>query len=401
MGRALICMGVGAVLLGMAATSFVVHHSRDLAGVDETGLELDPPSPSPGRNAFRDLFEASRLLDWPDEEAASRVRALARFDGWDPDAARDLLERNREALDALGRALERSELEISTAELSIDPEGNEPPPFVLWRSLIELQNLRGALRLHEGDPEGALEDALSGLRLGSRLLSARGAGLVHAMLGLALGRSALEQLEAQLGRASLRADAARRAIREIESAREGDAWARIWAYEYREMRDALVSAFESSADGPWLPSSYVLQPNRTLQSLADLFRRQKSNSVLPCDEMESISRDRTRSPLSRARLYLGPNSIGNILIEIAAPSYDGFHRNRCAFESRASAMQAAIALRARLDARGELPAALEELVPELLDAVPLDGFRGEPLHYSRDLRELGSSTGCERWPLPF
>ena len=64
-------------------------------------------------------------------------------------------------------------------------------------------------------------------------------------------------------------------------------------------------------------------------------------------------------------------------------------------------MQAAIALRARLDARGELPAALEELVPELLDAVPLDGFRGEPLHYSRDLRELGSSTGRERWPLPF
>ena len=403
MRRVWTSLGVVFGLLVLAVPGWIAYNSRDLASVDESGLLVeDWPRLPPDANAAVPLAHAARLLDWPlGEDAMERVRAVRDRAAWDFASARGLVRRNEDALEWLQRALLIREIEISVEELLPAGKSLESPPFMLWLQLLEIHNVRGALRMAEGDQEGAYEDALLGLRLGDRIHRSRHAALLHAMLAIGLGDSALSQLRALLPHGTVDRVTARRLIGEIEVSRpDPDSWARIWAGEYNQTR-ALYAEQLQQHGTPWMvPTSYVFHPNRTLQRLADLYRGLQRNSGVVCDKQHPLQRPR---PLSRLELFevaVAPNSVGNILYETMAPPFAD-QRYRCDFVSSASAVQVAIAVKAHLDAKGELPASLAELVPELLDEVPRDGFRGEPLRYARAERALYLTDAGEPWLLGF
>ncbi len=396
-------LGVGLGLLALAVPGWIAYNSRDLASVDESGLLVEErPRLTPAENAAVPLAHAARLLDWPSgEDAMERVRAVRNRATRDPASARDLVRRNEGALEWLQRAMLIREIEVSTEELLPTGESPASSPFMLWLQLLEVHNVRGALRMAKGDWEGASEDALLGLRLGDRVHRSRSAGLLHAMLAIGLVDSALSQLRSLLRHGNVDRVTARRLIGEIEASRlDADSWARIWAGEYRQMR--VVYTEQLTPHGPLrlLPTSYVFHPNRTLQRVADLYRRLQRNSGVVCDKQQVLQRTRPQSRLERIEVVVAPNSVGNILYETMVPPFSD-QRQRCNLVSSASAVQVAIAVKAHLDAEGELPASLSELVPELLDEVPRDGFRGEPLRYAPAQRALYLTDGGKPWSLQF
>ena len=381
----------------------MLYFGRDLPSVDETGLQVDERPLLPGENAAVPLREAVTLLQWPPGEAAEReVRSLRTFSPWDHQRARDLVRRNEAALRRLELAMRLPELDISSAELIPRGRPVELSLFLLVTRLIEVQHVRAALRLAEGDQDGAFDDALDGLRLGDRIHRSRRSGLPHAILGLSLKDTALGQLRALLRLATVDRGTAQRLIHAIESASgEGDSWDPIWAGEYREMRAQYESKVQQREEFPWVvPSSYVLQHNRTLQRLADLYRGLQRNSRVDCAQMEVLTRTQPLTKFDRLRLVLAPNSIGNILYEVFVPKF-GIQEKRCALASSASSVQVIIALKARFDAEDELPDSLGELVPELLPAVPRDGVRGEPVRYVRAERALYMSGNSHPRRLGF
>ncbi len=403
MSRVWTSLGVGLGLLVLAVPGWIAYSSRDLPSIDKSGLLLaEGPRLPLDENAAVPLAQAARLLDWPTgADSMERVRALRDRATRDPAGARSLVRRNEAALEWLRRSMLMPEIEISVAELLPPGKSPEPSPFVLWLWLLEVHNVRGALRMAEGDHDGAYDDALLGLSLGARIHRSRGASLPHAMLAIGLGDSALSQLRALLRHGTVDRVTARRLIGAIEASRlDPDGWARIWAGEYRQVRAMYAEQIQRRGAPGWVPTSYVFHPNRTLQRLAGLYRGLQSNSRVVCDRQQVPQRPRPQSRLELLGVVLAPNSVGNILYETTASPFDE-QRYRCDLASFVSAVQAAIALKAHLGVEGELPVSLSALVPELLDEVPRDGFRGEPLRYARAERALYLTEGGEPWPLGF
>ena len=263
MRRVWTSLGVGLGLLVLGVPGWIAYHSRDLASVDESGLLVeDGPRLLPAENAAVPLAHAARLLDWPSGEGAmERVRDIRNKAGSDSESARALVRRNEGALESLRQAMLIREIEISAEELL--PTGNSPgvSPFVLWLRLLEIHHVQGALRMAEGDGEGAYQDALIGLRLADRLHSSRGAALPHALLAISLGDSALLQLRVLLPGGTVDRVSARRLIGAIEDSRlDPDGWARIWAGEYRLLRAVYTEEIQSKASPAFVPTSYVSIP---------------------------------------------------------------------------------------------------------------------------------------------
>ena len=392
------------IRLAVALALFVIpgwmlYFSRDLAAVDETGLLVDERPLPPDENAAVQLREAVTLLQWPRRKrAVQEVRSLCTFSPWNRQRARALVRRNQAALDRLEQAMRLPEIEISGAELIPLGESGELSLFDLVGRLLDVQCVSAALRLADGDRDGAFDAALVGLRLGDRIHRSRPSGLTHAMLGLWLKDKALSQLQTLLLHATVDAGTTQRVIRAIESARaEGDSWDPIWAGEYRQFRVDFESQI-LHREG--LHASYVLHHNRTLQRLADLYRGLQRDSRVVCDQMEGLAPTQPLTRFDRLRLALAPNSVGNVLYEVAIPRF-GVQEKRCALASFASSVQVMIALKARFDAEHQLPDSLSELVPELLPAVPRDGIHGEPLRYVRAERALYMSDNSQLWRLGF
>lgn len=95
-----------------------------------------------------------------------------------------------------------------------------------------------------------------------------------------------------------------------------------------------------------------------------------------------------RDPWTMAEWWLQGNSVGRIVLRLLTrPEHDDHLR---LLETECVATRTEIALRRHALAHGEYPAALADLVPEFLPAVPDDPYGDGPLRYSRERRVLWS-----------
>src|SRR5262249_23606337 len=85
---------------------------------------------------------------------------------------------------------------------------------------------------------------------------------------------------------------------------------------------------------------------------------------------------------SRFSMIIQGNAIGTILNAMELPSRSRILDHKCKENDSVRATRTLLALRAFQMARGSIPTALEELVPEFLESIPLDDFDGKPLRYS-------------------
>lgn len=145
----------------------------------------------------------------------------------------------------------------------------------------------------------------------------------------------------------------------------------------------IVSALKLN----WIPgySGYAFQENRTLAALKEETERFVSNIDAPYDieyaRKFKFGRWTIPSPLELVN-PLSRNWFGRKKIE----DY-GFGGTYCRFfvqQFFVRSQGAILACRRYRARRGRYPDRLEELVPEFLDAVPLDPFDGKPLRYNAE-----------------
>jgi hypothetical protein len=106
------------------------------------------------------------------------------------------------------------------------------------------------------------------------------------------------------------------------------------------------------------------------------------------------------------RTWLKGNSVGVYLYCILVPATKGFLAPTCQEDVELAATRTLSALKAFKAEKGPLPETLDELVPEYLEAVPLDDYDGKPLRYSaekkviysvgKDLKDAGGMTKEEQ-----
>ena len=91
-------------------------------------------------------------------------------------------------------------------------------------------------------------------------------------------------------------------------------------------------------------------------------------------------------------MALSGNWVGQINYYMMMPAEASLLATKSKGDTQLQATRTILALRAYQLTHGNLPSDLNALVPEFLDAVPVDDFDGQPLRYSPD-RKIVYSVG--------
>ncbi len=93
---------------------------------------------------------------------------------------------------------------------------------------------------------------------------------------------------------------------------------------------------------------------------------------------------------NRWHMLLHGNSVGNLLIAAMYPTIDSIVVQRCCAECDRSGLRLLIACQRYERKNDHLPAKLDDLVPEFIEAVLKDPFDGQPMRYSAERRIVWS-----------
>lgn len=271
----------------------------------------------------------------------------------------------------------------------------------------------------DGLREEALDLAMFGIRAGREMAAHPDIDLIGMMISGAVQGISLASVEEIAARHPLSAEAAKALSEEVSAARtQRESWQRMWANEYTWTRGVALTAFEDGtnpegvvdvAEDDWasflvrvVPNDYLMQPNRTVSRMADLYRNRRDNTGRDCVSVYTAQSEE-RSSLDTIGLLVRPNPVGELLVMIAHPDFERFELKRCAFEAKLALAQVVVAMRAYEAEQGDLPENMDALVPNYLAEVPENPFVGRALLYSKadrmvtaDFEELAQILGPDR-----
>ena len=324
--RLLSALALGCGVLLACLVGWIRVNSLDLPPPSDAVLRLERSGDPGDGAALGHLRRASMLGGWPDERWGE-LRELATGGPWDARVARELLERNREALDELEAAESAGAIRLADVHLERpDSEAFDPAFEELWSwaTLAHVRAVRARSRFRKGQRAEAFRDALGVVRLGHRIEGA-GGSMLHYSTGRVVKRPGL-MLLAKFARHTPRSspllrDASLR-LRQFRVNQPGFAGA--FEAEYRFVADSLDLAFEGEADvvpgaAPGglfsqlmtqLPDAYALHPNRTKMALIVLFTGLQQDATRPCGDRPHYAAQQGSQRVETAAgadLYLEPN----------------------------------------------------------------------------------------------
>ncbi len=374
---------VVSLLALVALPGWVVYENQDVEEISDADLRVRLLVLDAEKNAYTYLERATSELVWPEGAVAGS----------------DLLDLNRYTLRHLVHVLGASVMQVPSP-----PEEADATP---WVRIGELLAARALLRMNYGRQRLALADGLATARLGKKIEEARGALAVHARAGARIRELGLDALDEIVMRMNIQPGRARRLIRELEPLR-GDRAARerMWTAEYQTLKATALEAFASSFADPesravgfgflgrlavrLAPNSYIFHPNRTFSELAGSFRALQGDAGIVCFQVSAADELATRYEYTGWRQLVGPNGLGQLYMALVALDYRDIEKSRCRLETRISLLKTRLAVQAYRAEQGKLPEGLGALVPNYLHSLPLDGFDGRRLRYSRSRGELWS-----------
>jgi len=372
------------VLLSIACLAIVIVFG-DAPPPDDADLmptRLDIPDEE---NAFTHLERARAVLYWPraDENRLDDV-----IEGFLPDfdLARDVIDRNAETFKHLDAALACKHCQVP------EIEGPDTPlPYLSdWRALVDLSVLRAALLHHTGNEQAAFDQVLTAVRLGHVFETCRGGMCIHHMVSNMAKQSALARLRNMLPQASLPKETLRRISDELRNYyADSRALAETCRNEYVlacQTVDAVKANGINMGEGrSRRVFGHLLQPNKTKRLIADFCRTEIRNFDRPFETQRANLLE--LSPRSDAHLefpvyLLQMNATGKLLAtDLLYPTYL-IPRLKSCNTVDITATRLLIALRSYELATGALPDSLNVLVPDFIEAIPIDDYDGKPLRYS-------------------
>ncbi len=383
-----IVMPLLAVAVGIVATFHIL--SMDAPPPDDADL-LSRREPLPAeQNAF-DLFnQAYERLEEDLTEAQRDFVSDMVDDEYDAAKAGEVLETAEEGLRLWRKGLKRPGLQAPPVETV----STEILYIYDWLSLAQLADLR-ALHLHrQGKDAEAMKTAMESVHFGRMVIGAD-ACLVGYLVGVTLEGMGLARIRRMLPESRLSREALARAVEALRPKEPvGTPYAEAMRVEYvcdarlvEDLKNGVAFGEDAGIEGcepGGRVSDFLLQVNRTKRAFARYLRPM----ILEASEPLAEARLPKQPPLPRipamAWLCVKGNVAGEILPALMLPALERVFEQKCRRQVLITATRLLLALKAYKMETGRLPERLDVLVPAYIDAVPRDGFDGQPFRYDRD-----------------
>jgi hypothetical protein len=375
-----------------------------------------------------DMPQRSTALDRPvdkrpgetDDDVAQNERDLfneiAEGKRWDGPFVEQVLKRNAEALALWEKGMAAPHFQTFEFKTINDLI----PQVFSYLDFANLVTVRSRAAAKRGDSEAALADGLKLVRFGRRIQGDKGClseylvGLTIKEMGMEVIRQAL--LDSALPPARLRHYASELSKYPIDADGLGDAFRNEYVVQM-EVIDGLTShkyspAFLSQIGGSpsWPSPGWALlweairvvsfKPQATRRTFAENARFGIQNVPKPFKDM--APEDPNIRDFSLARGALSGNLLGRVCCRLLLSGAWGALELKCRGNVELAATRILLAMKAYKLDKGALPKNLDELVPQYLDAVPIDDYDGKPMRYNaakkvvysvgRDLKDGGGMT---------
>jgi len=323
---------------------------------------------------------------------------------WDDALADELLEKNAAVLENVSKALMCKAMRAPADDLGCSARG---VPGNL-RGAARLMILRAHKLAREGKHKEALDEVRALVKAGKQI-EGSGLGQIGLIVGAAFKMIAANALLHLPGLGDEKAFKHGDVIRILDSAsldRKAHELAIRTEFEYIDRALGLapkVGAYPLYG-GPFIPvTCYSFKLNESRRKLAEGFRvclanlgRKYADLVQPkvpdmsafdppsFTEMFGDKPVPKRSRVNNARAFARRNLIGQLIYASSVLSVRGAQRHGFEFCADMAGMKTLVALRYYKQKTGALPRALDALVPEFFEHVPLDPYNDQPLHYLPD-----------------
>jgi hypothetical protein len=348
---------------------------------------------------------------------AELFHQIVRGTRWDGQFVDSVLKKNAEALALWQQVLAAPQFQLPQVR-SIE----DRIPYIFdCLDLANLVSLRAKTAARQAEYEAAYQDQMKLVRFGQRMAGAKGCLVEYLVASTikAMGASEMADMtgECTLSSARLRAYAAELAKYPADPQGLADAYRGeyamycgavddFWEGRYCGGPSRFLAPTESPGMDPdslpvwkvWIGP--LLKRNRTKGMFAQACRRMVENA--PKAFREVPPRDASIGESGFARDILSGNPIGCWLYRALAPATEGAHEQMCRERIQLGATRVLLAMKAYKLDKGALPRTLDELVPQYLNAVPIDDYDGKPMRYNaakkvvysvgRDLKDGGGMT---------
>ena len=379
--------------LAVIALLFGVMIFRSLTSVTvpDQELQLVRANIPEGSNAFDVLQAATNKLWWPKHQE-SQINDLAKDTNWDDALASTVLASNREALAGWDAAVKLPDLQVPEVVTF-----NDLLPYLAdWKRLAMLAEVRENVLLHNGQDKEALDLIVKHVQLGQRMQNSHGVLIVY-FVGTAVQAMGLNQMQHWAGKTHLNSDQLKGYILQLkpQPGEAGEAFANAIRVEY-QMEIGTMAAMRkgtmtNSEDGGYYPGRAFVWPIFSFSQTKSLFAQGALRLVNAaphhyCDA--NMAGMESRPGL--ASMFLSGNAAGQIFYYMLMPALANSPARKSQADVSLQATRTILALRAYQLTHGQLPTDLNALVPEFLEAVPIDDFDGQPLRYSAEKRMVYS-----------
>jgi len=374
---------------------FLMVRSSIPAPVNDQELQFPRASIPAGSNAFDVLQTAASHVWWPEEKSDQLDNmSLSRNTNWDDALASTALANNRETLVGWDAAVKLPDFQVPESDF------NEFTPYLAeWKQLAQVAELRENVFLHNGQDKEAFDKILDHVQLGQRMQNAHGP-LIDYLVGTAVRSMGLSQMQHWAGKTHLTPNQLKDYIRQLglNPDEESVAFANTIKAEYQfqiGMLDAIRRGKIANPDSDgFYPHPVRFLPLFNFSQTKALFAEEDTKLVkaAPHHFKEAKLSDLDLRRPSNVSMFSSGNGAGQILFYMTMPAIIPSLVTKSKGDAQLQAARTILALRAYQLTHGNLPPDLNALVPEFLDAVPVDDFDGQPLRYLPD-RKIVYSVG--------
>ena len=386
MKKWLLRIGLGFISILVLLYGFVMLRSSIPATVNDRDLQLQRASIPAGSNAFDVLQTAKSHLWWPDDQSR-QLSDLVDDTNWNASLADKVLTNNREALTGWYAAAKLPNFQAP----EISGASDLLPYLADWKKMAQLAEVRGNVLLHCGQDKEAFDRIMEHVQLGQQMQNAHGP-LIDYLVGVVICNMGLNQMERWVGRTHLTPDQLKDYIHQLglnPDARAA-AFANTIKAEYRfqvgsleALRQGQINNGDLGGNCPrprwWFPVFNISQ-TKALFAGEDLILVKAAPQHFNEAKLTDFGSHRP-GPVS---LILSGNLTGEVLYYTTMPAVIPALSKKSQSDVQLQSTRVILALRAYQLTHGNLPSDLNALVPEFLDAVPVDDFDGQPLRYSAE-----------------
>jgi hypothetical protein len=371
---------------------FLMVRSSIPATVNDKELQFPRASIPAGSNAFDVLQTAASHAWWP-KEKSDQLDDLLSNTNWNGVLAGTFLTSNRETLADWDAAAKLPDFQVPESNF------NDLVPFLAeWKQLAQVAEVRENALFHNGQDKEAFDKILDHVQLGQQMQNAHGS-LIDYLVGTAVRSMGLSQMQHWVGKTQLTPNHLKDYIRQLglNPDEESVAFANTIKAEYQWQVGSLEAFRQRKMTNSDL-GGHSIRPTRWLP----LFNFSQTKALFakgalmlmqaaPLHYSEMKIADMNSRP-SLTSMALSGNWVGQINYYMMMPAEASLLATKSKGDTQLQATRTILALRAYQLTHGNLPSDLNALVPEFLDAVPVDDFDGQPLRYSPD-RKIVYSVG--------